>query len=286
VTSLHTGPIVHRPWGQNPRGASDGHPQAVDDPDVSGKSGELIGETFAATMMHLDEGASSGARIAVTSVVLIGVTGSLQVAAGGESFDVGTRDVLTIPQGMSYTAVNRGPDVAVCASVRSTEDEPADVEPLSGAHLLAWRTYRRSFRSGIMPRAEIFGHHRLSGSHTPLRTLLGHAVRVPPSQASPWHEVPRDLLFVQLKGEIDFASAGSVTSLHPGDLLYVHANTPYCYANYGFGDALFFDIGGRILTPGATSTYYEDDPGWPVRPGSPSYKIVSDDPAFRAIYGS
>jgi mannose-6-phosphate isomerase-like protein (cupin superfamily) len=237
-------------------------------------------------MVHLDEGASLGTRVAATSVALVGVAGQLRIAAGGEYFDVGARDVLTIPQGMTYAVLNRGPAVSVFASVRSTESEPADAAPLPAAHLLCWRSYRRAFRSGIMPRAEIFGHHRLSGPHTPLRTLLGHSVRIPPSQASPWHEVPRDLLFVQLKGEIEFSSAGTNTALHPGDLLYVRAGTPYSYANYGFSDALFFDIGGRILTPGATSTYYETDPGWPVRADAKSYKVVSDDPAFKSIYGS
>ena len=288
VTSQHASPVTHRVWGGDPHQVTDMPTATLGDTVESVRSAaeELIGEGFAATMMRLDEGDSLSGRCAARSVVLVGVAGRLRVVAGGESFDLGARDVVSIPQGMQYAALNRGPNVSVFASVGATTDEPIGAEYLEHAHLLAWRTYRREFRSAPLPRAEVFGHHRLSGPHTPLRSLLGHTVRIPPNQASPWHEIPRDLLFVQLEGEIEFSSGGAITSLHPGDLLSVRAGTPYSYANVGFGDALFFDVGGRILRSGATSTYYEDDPGWPVRPDAKSYKIVSDDPAFRAIYGS
>jgi quercetin dioxygenase-like cupin family protein len=280
--------VTHRAWSaQSHRGNGSsaeaiGGSLAAADPTYE----ELVGVTFAARLVQLGEGDEMLAQRAATSVVLVGVAGCLDVSAGAESFRLGARDVLTIPQGMMYSARNADPASMVVAVVRSLEDEPVVAEQLSTAHLLRWDTYRREFRSAILPRAEVYGHHRLSGPHTPLRTLLGHAVRVPPNQASPWHEVPRDLLFIQLTGEIDFSSAGLVTLLRPADLLLVRAGTPYSYANHGFSDAVFFDIGGRILTPGATSTYYEEDPGWPVRAEVNTYKIVSDDPAFKAIYGS
>jgi quercetin dioxygenase-like cupin family protein len=281
--------IAHRAWPREPHRDNGSAPCA----SAQAPAGiaptadeELVGETFAARMLRLGEGETLQDQVAATSVVLVGVAGCLQVSAGNESFGLVQRDVLTIPQGMSHSAFNAGPNDAVFAAVRSLEDEPVAAAPLPAAHQLSWATYRREFRSAILPRAEIFGHHRLSGPHTPLRTLLGHAVRVPPNQASPWHEVPRDLLFVQIDGEIDFASAGAITTLQPADLLLVRAGTPYSYANHGFSDALFFDVGGRILTAGATSTYYEDDPGWPVQPEVKTFKIVTDDPAFKAIYGS
>ena len=280
--------ITHRAWSAQSHRANGSSAEAIGGTLAAAGPTyeELVGETFAARLVQLGEGDELLAQRAATSVVFVGVAGCLDVLAGAESFRLGARDVLTIPQGMMHSARNADPASTVVAVVRSLEDEPVAAEQLRTAHLLRWDTYRREFRSAILPRAEVYGHHRLSGPHTPLRTLLGHAVRVPPNQASPWHQVPRDLLFVQLNGEIDFSSAGVVTMLRPADLLLVRAGTPYSYANHGFSDAVFFDIGGRILTPGATSTYYEEDPGWPVRAEVNTYKIVSDDPAFKAIYGS
>jgi mannose-6-phosphate isomerase-like protein (cupin superfamily) len=281
-------PITHRAWPGRPHQMNGALADVEAEPPQSAapNQGELVGETFAARAVQLGVSEAVTDQRAATSVVFVGIFGAIELAVGGERFHLGARDVLTVPQGMAYSAVNAGTHDAVFAVVRSTVDEPAQEVPLTGAHLLRWADYRREFRSAILPRAQIFGHHRLSGPHTLLRSLLGHTVRVPPNQASPWHEIPRDLLFIQLDGEIDFASGGLITLLRPADLLLVRAGTPYSYANFGFGDALFFDIGGRILTPGATSTYYEDDPGWPVRTDAATYKIISDDPAFRAIYGS
>ena len=280
--------ITHRAWSAQSNRGNGSSAETIGDTLAPGEAthDQLVGETFAARLVQLDDGDEPLAHRAATSVVLVGVAGCLRVLAGTESFRLGPRDVLTIPQGMTYAARNAVAAPTVVAEVSSLEDEPEATAQLGTAHLLSWDDYRREFRSAILPRAEVYGHHRLSGPHTPLRTLLGHAVRVPPNQASPWHQVPRDLLFIQLTGEIDFSSAGVITLLRPADLLLVRAGTPYSYANHGFSDAVFFDIGGRILTPGATSTYYEEDPGWPVREDVDTYKIVSDDPAFKAIYGS
>jgi mannose-6-phosphate isomerase-like protein (cupin superfamily) len=286
MTGRQRSHVTHRAWSAQSNRGNGSNAETIGATLAAATHDQLVGESFAARLAQLDDGDELLARRAATSVVLVGVAGCLHVVAGTESFRLWPRDVLTIPQGMTYSARNAVAASTVVAEVSSLEDDPEATVQLGTAHLLSWDTYRREFRSAILPRAEVYGHHRLSGPHTPLRTLLGHAVRVPPNQASPWHQVPRDLLFIQLTGEIDFSSAGVITLLRPADLLLVRAGTPYSYANHGFTDAVFFDIGGRILTPGATSTYYEEDPGWPVREEVDTYKIVSDDPAFKAIYGS
>ncbi|WP_050787713.1 cupin domain-containing protein [Rhodococcus jostii] len=246
---------------------------------------ELVGETFTAHMVQLPSSQSVPERTSDASVVYVGVKGELEFRIGEERIVVGPRDVLTVPNGLPHSCANHDFESALFVSVTTTAEED-DASALSGPHLLPWMDYRRQFRSAILPHAMEYGHHRLSAPHTPLRSLLGHTVRIPTNQASPWHGIPRDLLFVQFSGEVEFSLAGRKCLLEPYDLMLVRARTPYSYANFGTEDGLFFDIGGRILVQGETSTYYESDPGWPINPEVGTYKIVTDDPAFRAIYGS
>jgi uncharacterized cupin superfamily protein len=94
--------------------------------------------------------------------------------------------------------------------------------------------------------------------------LSGHLVRQPSGQGSPWHSSPRDVIFIQLAGEVDFAAAGQTSLLRPRDILVMPAGIPYSYRNVSLVEAVFFDIGGPRPV-GAGPVYYQSNPGWPVR---------------------
>jgi mannose-6-phosphate isomerase-like protein (cupin superfamily) len=94
----------------------------------------------------------------------------------------------------------------------------------------------------------------------------GHMNWVPPGQGSPWHSVPRDLIFFVLDGRVEISAANTTYDLLPCDLLLVRADTPFAYRNPGNADAFYFDGGGPVRQLEATNVYYESDPRWPVDP--------------------
>lgn len=136
-----------------------------------------------------------------------------------------------------------------------------------GSALLPWQASLDGFTLRS-PLARQPGMRRFSGPFLDAGGLTSHLVRSPQGEGSPWHALPSDLLVLQLEGEVRFDAAGAHRRLRPLDLLLIPAGVPYRYENVGTGAALFFDVFERPR-PGEGAVYWQDDPGWPVRPDAP-----------------
>ena len=108
-----------------------------------------------------------------------------------------------------------------------------------------------------------------------LAGLRGHTVRMPMAQSTPWHHVPRDLYFMPIRGEIEFGAGGQVWRLQPYDMLHVAAGVPYQYRNSTLSETQFYSMGGK-LPAGKKGVYYSEDPGWPPRPDTPTFRVELD----------
>lgn len=221
-------------------------------------------------MSLLPPGQGSPTQAHEGDTFFLGVQGQVEVEVGADKKDLGAHDILRIAAGTGYRYVNVGLEHALLFTVRENPAAPArgerpEVDTTDGGpgEYMSWAQNRRSFRWQA-PLSDRVGYQRHSGPYVYSRLLGGHMVRMSPGQGSPWHAVPSDLLFVQLLGEVDFSAAGCVWPLEPRDILLLPANTPYIYTNVGLSEVLFFDIAAK-RPPGVRNTYYESDPGWPVR---------------------
>jgi len=228
-------------------------------------AGSLSGQ-----MLLLLPGQASALEAAQTDTVYLGVEGELEFTSGPERHVVGALDLLGIARQANYRFTNCGLSNALVFCMRSKK---AEGEPSAAACIhMAWKDYRNEFRWDL-PFADQWGFHRGAGPHMRLDGLSGHTVRHPVGQASPWHAAERDLLFIQLQGNSAFRAAGKVWELAPWDLLVIHARTPYSYFNAGTEESVFLDMGMRITQ---ASTYYAEDPGWPVRADARVLKTEKD----------
>lgn len=217
------------------------------------------------TAQSLSPDTSNGAT------VLVGVRGRVAVDVLGETHVIGPNDVLTIPATLTYRCNNVQQDASLFAVVVAKVGQAATPTPASQGDwpdsglspvFHPWDEVRCHF-SWHLPKARVPGMHRATGPSFSAGTLRGHMVRQPIAQRCPWHAAARDLIFIQLHGEVDFIAAGREWHLEPLDMMRISAETPYVYANTGPTESLFCDVGGRL--PGnSRTTYWEADPGWPI----------------------
>ncbi len=203
--------------------------------------------------------------------VFVGVKGDVAITVQEMTYVVGAYDVLSIPANMPFSYVNIDLESAllfmmVAKAGKAAEGTPASLgdwheSPKSPVYM-PWQEVRRQF-TWQLPRAEGWGSHRGTGPHVFSGTLSGHLVREPSAQSSPWHAPSRDIIFIQLAGEVEFTAAGRRWHLEPLDLFMMPANVPYVYTNIGLVESLFCDTGGRVRA-GSTTVYWESDPGWPI----------------------
>lgn len=202
--------------------------------------------------------------------VLLGVAGTAECVVGdGAPLALSRLDLLGVPRGTRHRIVNHGLDNALVFAMQSHEVKP---DPAAQPVHLTWTAQCADFQ-WVLPFAETWGLHRGAGPHLRLATLSGHSIRHPLGQGSPWHAAERDLLFIQIQGETTFAAAGRDWTIEPHDLLLIRMHTPYSYRNSGLEESLFVDMGHRITQ---ASTYYAEDPGWPVRADARVLRVRKD----------
>jgi len=225
-------------------------------------SGSISGE-----MIVLLPGQATDLCSEETDTVYLGVEGEVEFSMGEARAGLAALDLLGLPRGTAYRFANSGLSNALVfcmknsSAPRTTSMTEGNIGQSAPYISMRWQDYRSGFR-WTLPFAETWGFHRGAGPHMRLDTLSGHTVRHPIGQCSPWHAAQRDLLFIQLSGTSAFQSAGKVWELEARDLLLIRARTPYSYANIELSESVFLDMGVRI-TQG--STYYAEDPGWPIR---------------------
>ena len=226
---------------------------------------EIDAGTLKARLLVVPVGQGSVPRVETEDLVLVNLSGAVQVEVGSSAVVMVVRDQLTIPAGTTYRFFNIDLNSAVLFAARNIATTSTDVKggPSGASMHMLWDDCRRRFRWGL-PFADKWGMHRGSGPRVSTEHLVGHMVQQPVGQGSPWHASSRDLIFIQLEGSVQFNAAGERWGLEPFDLFMMRYGTPYSYSNVGTTEVLFFDIGGNAYAAGG-STYYADDPGWPVR---------------------
>lgn len=195
--------------------------------------------------------------------ILLGVRGAIEVAADGMHFPLNALDMVVIPAGTPYECIDVGGSNSMWCGIFA--DEAPRPLPVSRPSLaqMTWASSLERFQ-WTLPFGDRLGFRRASGPYLDTGQLRGHTARQPPGQSTPWHEIPRDILFMPLVNEVEFCAAGKTWPLQPLDGLLVPAHTPYIYTNYGFEEVVFLSMGGKV-PPGGKSIYYGADPGWPVR---------------------
>ena len=225
----------------------------------------VVGDRFYSEVLYVPAGQGTSVRTVESTTVLSGIEGSVVVEIGDSRFKLNAFDMLVLPRASRYRALNEQFDGALVLSVVGESDGAKDVdEDLDMPTLIDWASSQRLFHRNL-PLADVWGFHRSPGPVTRSNVLRGHMNRMPAGQTSPWHGVPRGLLFLQLAGELELACGGGTWPLSPRDMLYIPPNVPYSYSNFGMSESVFLDIGAPPLRAGLSTVYYESDPGWPVR---------------------
>jgi quercetin dioxygenase-like cupin family protein len=204
-------------------------------------------------------------EVAQTDLFIVGAQGEIEFYIDSDIFRLQENDILRLREGVEYSYHNTGPDLALVYFV--AEDKSlSQTKGLTWSDQrvvhLNWQESQRGFE-WHSPLAERMGSHRYSGPFVETSRLMGHITRMPPGQASPWHGVPTDAIFLQLAGEIEFKFAGAIWPMKSLDILMIPANIPYVYQNVSLSYEHFF-IALAKPPEGAKNIYYENDPGWPV----------------------
>lgn len=116
-----------------------------------------------------------------------------------------------------------------------------------------------------------WGSHRAVYPYLELGCLSAHLVGVPAGQRSPWHSRSggREVLFLGVAGELEFAVPDGIYPLDPCDVL-VSGSVPYSYQNLGVTPAFFWVLNERhegakeARASGRSSTYYDEAPSDPT----------------------
>jgi quercetin dioxygenase-like cupin family protein len=236
-----------------------------------GRSPELAIEGLTAWTTLLPLGQGSPPITAPADTVLVGGQGELEVTVEQSSHLVGPRDVLHIAGGAGYSYKNVSFETVV---LFEAVGEPESGPPLdTHAVCQPWSESRGAFRWDL-PMASEWGNHRSVGPHVSSGQVRGHLVQMPPFQGCPWHSSPRESVFFQLDGAVEFHTANAVWPLARFDL-FVTRRAPYIYTNSGFEPALFFDLVGLPPITGSYR-YFESDPGFPTRDDAVELEMVVD----------
>ncbi|ABE36818.1 cupin domain protein [Paraburkholderia xenovorans LB400] len=234
---------------------------------------DFDGPDFFGRLIVLPPGQRSEVRKEPGDLVLLALEGDIEVTIGANIHVLKPLDLLAIPAGTAFSMANVGLPNGVVFGTFARGDG-AVPEPRGEIQHMVWEQYRRDFR-WTLPLAEQWGYHRGSGPLIRPEMLRGHTVRMPPGQTTPWHAPARDMMFMGISAEVEFAAGGGVWPLKRFDLLLIPAGTPYAYTNYGLSETVFLSIGGK-LPPGRKSTYFAEDPGWPPREGVPVIEVEID----------
>jgi quercetin dioxygenase-like cupin family protein len=234
---------------------------------------EVPGATFDGRLLVLPLGQAAAAETAKGDVVYQVIDGDVEFTIDGTLYKSGYLDLIAVPAGKQCSYVNVGLTPAILLGLFAHSDE-ASFDPSLRVEHMVWKEYRREFH-WTLPFAERWGFHRGSGPLIRPPGLRGHTVRMIPGQSTPWHYAPRDLMFMPIKGEVEFESANNVYPLARFDMLLVPAFTPYKWSNYGLEEVVFQSIGGK-LEPGKKGAYFDGNPGWPIREDAKRLSIEID----------
>jgi mannose-6-phosphate isomerase-like protein (cupin superfamily) len=237
---------------------------------------EVEARNLKARLVTVPAAQSRPTQAQAVDVVFVGINGELEFKVGTGTHLLERYDIVTIAAGTPYEYRNVGFDDALMFEATGPGDghnkqARLAATPPGSCVYWKWEEYRRGFHWQL-PLANTPGNHRGSGPHVTTRTLLGHLVRQLPGQSCPWHAPARDLIFLQLRGEVVFTAAGAEWPLKPFDVFMMPEDTPYIYSNPGSQEMLFFDIGGPRPS-GKDNVYYAGDPGWPPAPDAPRLEL-------------
>lgn len=207
------------------------------------------------------------------STVLACADGAVDVHVGEAVYRLRERDLLALPAGRSIKMRNLNDHAAAfIGQVRALAGLATTNATGDLVQHIRWDTSLRQM-TWTYPLANTWGYRRGSGPYVSPKNLRGHMVLLPLGQGSPWHHAPRDLYFLGMKGVVEFHSAGMSKRLGHMDVLYIRTSTPYRFINVSVEDAHFLSIGGAPVR-GAKGVYFEEDPGWPIRPDA---KVMDTD---------
>jgi quercetin dioxygenase-like cupin family protein len=260
-------------WEQYRRSIRWQEPQADQWGFHRGHYPEIVLDGLHGQLVLVPLGQSSPSLSSPFESVVVGVAGETEFYIGSNTYLLQQYDIIILDSNTPYTYANIGLTNALFFQYSSTSvaaDEAAPetgqsstADPAVGVTHVTWEENRRQFHWGL-PLADTWGSHRFSGPHIRSKTLGGHLVRHPTGQSNPWHTGEVDAGVLLLLGESEFSMAGRIWPLKPLDILMIPANTPFIYTNVGLSEVLHLSF-SRKLQPGS-GTYYESDPGWPVRP--------------------
>ena len=233
-----------------------------------------------AHVVWLPGGHAAPVHRASTDLILVQLTGELDLIFREVPRRVRPCDMLVIPANTPYALINSGFDDTMFFAVHERSPDggplsttyrlhpaeegweaPADVEITH----LEWESYRRQvhYRGGL---SEIYGYHRGVYPIVETDAMRGHPVRVPAGQGSPWKTVPGDGIFVGMVGEVElYGNSFTDTKAYlvgPRDLLMMPGPV-WALQNPGLTDAVYFSVSAKPSTP-FKMTYFE-----PAVPGNP-----------------
>jgi quercetin dioxygenase-like cupin family protein len=234
---------------------------------------DFNGPDFSGRLIVVPCGQGCNVRKDAGDVVLLGIEGDVEVIIGSTIYPLKPLDLLAIPAGTAYSYANVGLSNGVFFGTFA-KGEGAVKEVRGDVEHMIWEQYRRDFR-WTLPLAEQWGYHRGSGPLIKPPMLRGHTVRIPTGQTTPWHYAARDMMFMGISGEVEFAAGGEVWAIKPFNLLLIPAGTPYKYTNYSLTETVFLSIGGK-LPPGQKGTYFSSDPGWPISADAKTMEVEID----------
>ena len=254
-------PILHR-WQDYRRTINWQSMGAVDWGRHYGTHEPVCTSTLQAQVVRIPAGQATPVLSANGDHFTVQLVGEVCLIIGEQRWTVKPYDIVTIPAGTPHFYRNSGiEDVLFYLGYErpeqggyelvALEDSDARLRATPGAEVthLRWEEYRRRivYRGALSERN---GYHRGVYPFVETAGMRGHAVRVPAGQGSPWHTGGADLLFLGLRGELEFYAdpdAPKAYPVGPCDILMV-PDAFYGDQNVGFEDAIYLSMSAKSET--------------------------------------